>query len=221
MVRWFDSLHLCLAVGPLAVYLLIIGYLNLRRRITVVTGFVDTLLLGFAVSGLVLVGPIELFFPEMAAFRMGIWVWPLLLALYFLFVLLAAMSQRPSVIFYNAELDEVHALVMRAAGQLDPEVRRVKDCLVLPARDLQLHANRSPVFRNVQLVSLGEEHNLMAWIALRKQLVTLGRDAKSSPTRTGYALVALAALFLTMLGILSVADQHEIARAFDELLRRN
>ena len=73
----------------------------------------------------------------------------------------------------------------------------------------------------MQLDSLGEEHNLIAWSALRKHVIALAVDLTSSPTRTGYALVVLAVLCLAMLGILSVADQHEIARAFGEMLRRD
>ena len=219
MVRWFDSLHLLVALVPLAVYLLIIGWLNLRQHSTIVTGFVDTLLLGFAVSGLVVVGPLELFFPEMAAFRMGPWVWLLLLALYGLFVILVGLSQRPRLVFYNADLETARHATTSAASQMAADVEQLGDCLVVPSQRLQLHLHRSPVFRNVQLTALGEEHNLFAWNALRKTLQQ-SRPPESDRTRAGYVMVALALLLTATLTLLSIADQHELARAFSELLRR-
>ncbi|MEM8680116.1 MAG: hypothetical protein AAGF97_12250 [Planctomycetota bacterium] len=219
MVRWFDSLHLCLALVPLVIYLLVLGWLNLRRRGTIVSGFSDALLLGFAVCGLVIVGPMELFFPEMAAFRMGPWVWLLLLGLYALLVVLLGLSQRPRLIFYNIDLDTAQRLTIEAASPIDAEVQQLEDCLVLPQQRLQLHLHRSPVFRNVQLTALGEEHNLIAWNGLRRNLQQ-SPPQRTTPTRAGYAMLALALLLMVSLAALSVADHQEIARGFGELLRR-
>ena len=218
MLPGFDSLHLCLAVGPLAIYFLVIGCMNLRPRMTMLSGFADTLLLGVSVSGFVMVGPVELFFPETAAFKMGPWVWALLIALYALFVLLIALSQRPRMVFFNANLNEVTAIVEQAATRLDQGTRRLQHCLVLPSHELQLYVGRSPLFRTAQLYSLGEEQNVPAWHRLRKQLFAL-EPGVTSPAPTGYALVTLAGLCLATLVILSVADQHEMARAFGEMLR--
>ena len=208
------------ALVPLAGYLLVVGWLNLRRRSTIVTGFVDTLLLGCAVSGLVVVGPLELFFPEMAAFRMGPWVWLLLLALYGLFVILMGLSQRPRLVFYNADLETARDVTVEAASQLAADVQQLGDCVVIPSQGLQLHLHRSPVFRNVQLTALGEEHNLFAWNALRKTLQRT-QPPESNRTRAGYVMVALAVVLTATLTLLSVADQHELARAFGKLLRRD
>ena len=57
-----DSLHFCIAVIPLAVYLLMMGLLNLRRRPFVTTGARDAATLGIGVVGFVIAGPMELFF---------------------------------------------------------------------------------------------------------------------------------------------------------------
>ena len=66
-----DSLHFCIAVVPLAVYLLMMGLLNLRRRPFVTTGARDAATLGIGVIGFVIAGPMELFFPEGAASQFG------------------------------------------------------------------------------------------------------------------------------------------------------
>ena len=65
-----DSFRLCLALGPLAIYLLLLGAINLSRRPFLVTGARDLAALGVAVAGLVVVGPIELLLPEDANARL-------------------------------------------------------------------------------------------------------------------------------------------------------
>ena len=64
-----NVLYLCLALGPPAIYLFLLGLINLTWRPLLVSGARDTALLGLAVSGLVIVGPMRLFFPEEAAMQ--------------------------------------------------------------------------------------------------------------------------------------------------------
>ena len=90
-----DPFHLCVALGPVAVYLLLIGAVNLLRRPFVVSGTRDAAAMGLAVSGLVIVGPVELFFPIEAAIRFGSLVWLLLVALYGLTLVLVLLTLRP------------------------------------------------------------------------------------------------------------------------------
>ena len=77
-----DSLHFCIAIVPLAVYLLMLGLLNLRRHPFVTTGARDAATLGIGVVGFVIAGPMELFFPEGAASQFGAWVWLSLIVFY-------------------------------------------------------------------------------------------------------------------------------------------
>ncbi|MEI7903478.1 MAG: hypothetical protein WCK89_24835, partial [bacterium] len=58
-----DPFRLCLAFGPVAIYAVLLGAINLLRRPFAVSGTRDAAALGLAVSGLVIVGPIELFLP--------------------------------------------------------------------------------------------------------------------------------------------------------------
>ena len=59
-----DPFRLCVAVVPLALYLLLLGGLNLRRRPTVVSGGIDLAALACGIVGLAAIGPLELFLPE-------------------------------------------------------------------------------------------------------------------------------------------------------------
>ena len=74
-----DHVHQIVALGPLAMYLLVLGILNLSRRPFVTTGARDTAALGIGLSGLVLAGPMELFMPEQAAAKWPGTVWVLLI----------------------------------------------------------------------------------------------------------------------------------------------
>ena len=66
-----EPFHQCLALGPVAIYLLLLGVINLARRPLVVSGGRDAAALGLAVSGLVFVGPMALLFPEGLAAHFG------------------------------------------------------------------------------------------------------------------------------------------------------
>jgi hypothetical protein len=55
-----DPFRFCLALLPLAVYLLVLGGLQLSRRPLLVTGARDLVALGLGLSGIMLIGPIEL-----------------------------------------------------------------------------------------------------------------------------------------------------------------
>ena len=77
-----DPLHFCIAVGPFAVYLLLLGVMNLRGRPLVTTGARDAAALGIGLVGFVIAGPMQLFFPEGAASRFGGWVWLMLIVFY-------------------------------------------------------------------------------------------------------------------------------------------
>ena len=76
-----DSFRLCLALGPLAIYLLLLGAINLSRRPFLITGARDLAALGVAVAGLVVVGPVELLLPEDAIHVYQSYVWLLLVVM--------------------------------------------------------------------------------------------------------------------------------------------
>ena len=67
-----EPFHQCLALGPVAIYLLLLGVINLARRPLVVSGGRDAAALGLALSGLVFVGPMALLFPEGLAAHFGL-----------------------------------------------------------------------------------------------------------------------------------------------------
>ena len=87
-------LHLCIALGPLAVYLLLLGLINLSSRPFLTTGARDCAALSVAISGFVVAGPLDHFFPETAAVAMGGYLLPWLLLVVVALVLFA-LSELP------------------------------------------------------------------------------------------------------------------------------
>ena len=82
-------------------------------------GVRDAAALALAVSGLVIIGPMELFFPFEAAARFGPHVWLLLLALYAMGVVLVLLLLRPRLVIYNISVDTLRPILAELVDRLD------------------------------------------------------------------------------------------------------
>ncbi|MEX2561248.1 MAG: hypothetical protein WD403_15100, partial [Pirellulales bacterium] len=134
-----DSFRLCVALGPLAIYLLLLGAINLSRRPFLVTGGRDLAALGVAVSGMMLVGPIELLLPEDAVNLYRAYVWLLAIVMYSLCLSLAVLVSRPRLTIYNMTVDELRPVLAGAIDVLDPDARWAGSSLSLPRLHVELH----------------------------------------------------------------------------------
>lgn len=128
-----------LASLPLGAYLLMLGILRLRRRVLVTTGGRDTFALALAISGLVAIGPGELFFPTTAAAALGAAIWPMLALLYFLIVALIVLYQRPKLVVYGLGDQQAAAPLLRACLSIDPASRLDRDSGTLSLPQVGLH----------------------------------------------------------------------------------
>ncbi len=217
-----DPFRLCLCGGPVAVYLLLLGAINLSRRPFLVSGTRDAAALGLAVSGLVLVGPFELFFPNAAAIRFEPYswiVWILLVALYAMLLVLVLLLLRPRLIVYNIAIDELRPILADLVTRLDSEARWAGDSLVLPTMGVQLHLDGLATMRNVSLVANGPNQNQAGWKHLENAL----RDAIANfqVVRNPRALGLISAGLLIVVGlILAIArNPQEVAHALLDMLR--
>ena len=172
-----DPFRLCLALGPVAVYLLLLGAINVFRRPFLVSGVRDTAALGLAVSGLVVVGPVELFLPVAAMIAFGPYVWAFLIALYALCLVLVLLVSRPRLVIYNISVDQLRPILADLVVELDPDARWAGDSLVLPRHGVRLHIESLAVMRNVSLIAVGPQQNYQGWrqleLALRMELSRL------------------------------------------------
>jgi hypothetical protein len=216
-----DSFRLCLALGPVAVYVLLLGGVNLSRRPFLVSGMRDAAVLGLAVAGLVIVGPIELFFPHTAALFFGPSVWLLLLAFYGLCLLLVLLLLRPRLIIYNISADQLRPVLADVVNQLDSEARWAGDSLVLPTMGVQLHMDPLPTMRNVSLMSVGSNQNPLAWRRLETALTCALSRVEVGRNPRGLILITMGLLIVLALVLAVARDPQAVAQALFDMLRLN
>ncbi|TWU25618.1 hypothetical protein [Bythopirellula polymerisocia] len=212
-----DPLRLTIALLPVASYCLMLGILNARRKPFITTGGADLATLGVALSGMVFIGPIELFRPEAASVEFGGYVWLFLLLLYGLGIWLTMLLSRPRLIIYNISSEELRPVLSEAARSLDPQARWAGDSLSLPTVGIQLHLETFEIMRNVSLVASGAKQNLTSWRQLAgllgARLDSLSVD--SNPRWLGIVLFAILLLATSMIHMLNHPQQ--IAQAMQEI----
>lgn len=215
-----DPLRLCLAFGPLAIYFVTIGLLNLSRRSLLVSGTRDAATLGLALSGLVIIGPMELFLPQAAANQYGPYVWLLLLTCYAVCLVLLLLLMRPRLVIYNMSIDRLRPILADLVERLDPEARWAGDSLALPALGVQLHLDPTAVMRNVSLVAAGSRQNYLGWRHLEEALgQALERQEPSERNFRALNLLAAGVLILAALAWSVTRDPEAVAQALFEMLR--
>ena len=220
VLRFMDPLHFCIAVAPLAVYLLMLGYLNLRRRSFVTTGARDAAALGIGVMGFIVAGPMELFFPEGAASRFGAWVWLLLIIFYGLCVSLIVLLMRPRLVIYNISMEELRPILTKVALQLDSRSRWIGDSLLLPTLNVHLHAEPIEWLRNVQLSSGGNQQSFEGWKSLEVELEKALLLLTVRPNLIGIPMLILSAGFAISAAAWMLGDKPAVAAALENLLRK-
>ena len=226
-----DPLHLCIALGPIAAYAFILGAIHLSRRAFVVSGVSDVFSLGLAVMGLVIVGPLELFYPERAPLwygnilpdvlgrHFGAIVWLLMVSLYLMSVLWFALSSRPRLVIYNLPGYRLRPLLEELVPQLDLEARWLEDSVALPNLKIHVSMETQGMMRCIQIVSVGARQDVLGWrklqTALRPQLARL----QSPLTSTGIGLLALAAGILLLICRLVMGGSDQMRQIFLDMLR--
>lgn len=213
------TLQLLVAVIPLAIYCLRLALWN-GHRPTVKRGTADISWLAFGVSGLMVVGPLELLMPESAAFRFGPYVWLLVLALYLLLVALTVMAARPRLVIYNSRLEQIRPVLSAAVRQADAQARWVGDSAVLPELGVSFHIDASPWLRNVELLASGSQQNHQGWYRLEHVLAAALRNAAPAGSGTRRALLLTAGLLLGLAAAAWTRGDPHLSQSINELLRR-
>lgn len=213
-----DGFRLCVALGPLAIYLLVLGALNLSRRPFLVSGGRDRAALGVGVSGLVMVGPVELLLPEDAARVYQEHVWLLLLTMYALCVALVALMARPRLTIYNCSLDQLRPILAETIDALDPEARWAGGSLALPKLRVELHIEADAVLRNLSLVASGAQQSYTGWRSLEVGLAGRLKSAetKSNPWGLVWALASL--VMTTAVGWQLIVNPRAVTESFRAML---
>jgi len=215
-----DALRAGIALGPLAVYFLLLAFVNLSSRPFLTTGARDVAALGTAVAGLIAIGPMELFLPPAASNRFGGYVWLLLLSFYALCLTLTVLLLRPRLVIYNANPEQFRSILAEVVSRLDNKARWAGDNLVLPELGVQLHVEICATLRNVQLVSTGSNQSFSGWKRLETGLAEVLRDTKVSPNPHGFGLMAIGLLLISVVTYQLISDPTAIVQGLDKMLRR-
>jgi len=213
-----DPFRLAIALVPVAAYVLLLGVVNARRRPFLTSGGGDLTALGLAVSGLMFVGPIELFRPEAATREFGNYIWIVLLLFYWLWLLLMVLISRPRLVVYNISVEELRPVLADVASRLDADARWAGNHLSLPGLGVHLHLDSLDIMRNVSLVSSGAQQNIDGWRQLSRELSRSLAPVrvKSNPRAIGLLAVSLALLTFSITYMLS--NPIEVAQSMAEVL---
>jgi hypothetical protein len=215
--------HQCLAFGPLAVYLLLLGAINLARRPLLVPGTRDAAALGLALSGLMIVGPLALLFPETLALHLGPagfrYVWIGLVVLYGLCLVLVLLTLRPRLVIYNISVDQLRPILAELVARLDAAAHWAGDSLVLPGLGIQLHLDNTAAMRNISLVSTGPKQDDRGWSRLEAALAAALADIEVPRNPRGVTLMSVGLVIGGVLAWTVARDPQAVARTLYDLLQ--
>jgi hypothetical protein len=201
---------------PLAIYLIVLGAINLRRRVFVTSGIRDLGALGLALSGLVLIGPVRLFFP--AELISGPLQWGLVTAMYFSTLVLLLLFARPRVVVYNVLAAQLHPVLTEVLQALDGDVRRFGDVLSLPNRHVHFRVQSFPLFRNMSLVATEQPQDFRSWRELQAALAQALADVPVPINPRGISLTAVGAALAAIVAVLFLVDAQGTAREILQLI---
>lgn len=214
-----DPLHLAIALGPVAIYFLLLGLVNLSRRPLVTNGSRDAAVLALAVCGFFVAGPMELFMPQAAAVRWPGWVWLLLLALYLLAATLVVLLMRPRIVIYNMTADRLRPALATLAKSLDSEARWAGESLTMPSLGVHLHIEAFTSLRNVQLIAAGPRQSYAGWRQVEGALrEALAREAvERNPY--GTTLLVMGSIIMAVVFYMTLNNEESVSQALAEMLR--
>lgn len=212
-----EPLAIFLAVGPVAIYLILLGAINLARRPFLVSGTRDFAVLALAAAGMFIVGPMELFFPTVASLRFGANVWILMIGLYVLMAVCLVLFFRPRLVIYNIAAEELRPILADLAAKLDAEARWAGDNLSLPALGVQLHLDCVTRMRNVSLVSSGPVQSHQGWRRLELALDAALAGVEVPRNVRAVGLISAALTILLFLVVAVSSDPQSVAQAIVEM----
>lgn len=217
-----EPIYLLIASLPLIAYLLLLGVLRMLGRVLITTGGRDVAALGFAVGGLIAIGPGELFFPKAAAGVFGAWVWFALATFYALIVTLLALTSRPRLVVYGRRPDQMLEPLHEAAKELDPDATCDRETLQVFLPKLKVHL-RAAGHSGIDSATI-ESFEPIAAIAFWDQLLGHLRDKaeNTSPPvpRRGGTMLVFAILLAAFVGWRSIVERQQVVEGFREWLWR-
>lgn len=213
-----DPFSACVALGPLAIYLFILGTINLASRPVIVTGAREIVAFGLAAAGLVIVGPMQLFMPEAAAAQLGPIVWALLISFYVLCLTLTLIVMRPRLVVYNVTVDQLRPVLAEVAARIDHDSTWAGRALSMPQLRIHLVIESFAPLHNVSLVATSHGQSATGWRRFEGALRAALRETPVAGRTHGFWLAVCGLMVLLVLALRIADDPQTIARGIDRML---
>ncbi len=214
-----NTFSIIIALTPIAVYCIVLGALYLRRRPKVVSGSRDLACLGFAMIGLFIVGPAELFFPQAAFNVFGVSVWVMIVVLYLFMLMFAVLNAKPRLIVFGLDAESLTGPLDRALQQLDPGTKWLSHSFVAPSLGIQGTVERAGAEIVSQITATKREQDILGWVALERALSHVLRDVEVERSRSGYRWIVLGFALLGLIGYTLISRPDAIAQGIQDMLR--
>ncbi len=212
-----NAIEISVLLLPPAIYLLAMAWFHAGTRTRVVHGPLDKTLLGFALAGPLLIGPLKflplgdaLVFWEMLGneFGFGNYSGVVIVLGMILFLLLVAISRfaartREKIVLYNIDNGELGDVFGELAPKLDPNYRWAGNSLFLPTLQVQFTVERTPLFRVISLVATTRLQDPVAWDRVESELRAAVKERRVGPNRARWILASMGmAMFLLLVCLL-------------------
>lgn len=222
LTRAFEPFTILLALLPLIGYLAIFSVIRLSGRALVTTGGRDIAALGIAISGMLAIGPAELFFPSAAATLFGPMVWIALGSFYALSVSLIALTSQPKLVVYGRTPEELFDPLLAAARQIDPAAVGDESSLQvsLPDVGVRLRVDGQRGIDYSQVLSFESNLSLRFWNKLLAGLRSEVRKQVSPVPRRGFAMLLVALGLCSILAWKSFGNRELVVEGFRDWLWR-
>ncbi|MFN6127977.1 MAG: hypothetical protein ACK6DC_22735 [Planctomycetota bacterium] len=211
-----DYFRYAIAIGPIGLYWVLIGYLYQRANPMLINAAQDTLLFGLGSVGLVLIGPMELFFPNAAYSLLGSWTWFFLLCLYAFIVLFVSLNRRPQWTLFGASSSALRGILARVLDEEKIQHEWHGSILVVPEMGIKAIVEPANAMDLAsQLTRCGREQDSAGWHRLEKLVADRLPDEKS--TRGGMPWILAGGSMLVGAILLFWLDIDKVMAAWQQL----
>lgn len=209
------------ALLPLALYLLVVGTVNSRRRPLLTTGTYDLTALAFGLSGLVLVGPLQWILKSLQWMLIAPTAPILLIGIFVSGTAVLILSQPRRLVIYNFSVESLRETLWEMLKAVDPEAKIAGSRVMLPCLGLEIRIEAFPAFRNVSIIATSELVNEESWKVFRQQLGNQLAQVEASPGLLGQSFVLASGAFLFTPFWFVMRDPAGMAQAFLRVLQFN
>lgn len=216
-----DPFTALLALLPLIGYLFVFSLIRLSGRALVTTGSRDTAALAIAVSGMLAVGPAELFFPSAAATVFGPLVWLALIGFYGLCIALISLTSPSKLVVYGRTPEELFQPLLAAAQKIDVQASGDDRTLqiAMPSIGVRIRIDGHRGIDCSQVIAFEPNVSPVFW---SKLLTVLRMSVATAPPvpRRGFAMFLVAVLISSFLLWQSLGNRELVVEGFRDWLWR-